>query len=289
MATGSEDMLKGALSGSLDSDISRFKRIFHSDLNSDVHFRLFRLYGNRICLIYIEGMADERRIGEFVLRACADAEAPGLDTRDASDIRERVIEMAQCDPEGRVEAIVNSVATGMTAMLIDGSPEALLMETRGFPARPVGHTMNESVVIGAQEGFVESLRTNMTLLRRYAPSHRLVTEMMTVGTEVPCRVTLAYLDGVALPGTIERLREHVNRVQVRAVRGIGELQQLIEDRPVKTVRGQPGIRYIEHAVLTRIQPAAELSQDRRLSCTAVACQYCKEMSFGDKLHPAEHL
>ena len=231
MATGSEDMLKGALSGSLDSDISRFKRIFHSDLNSDVHFRLFRLYGNRICLIYIEGMADERRIGEFVLRACADAEAPGLDARDASDIRERVIEMAQCDPEGRVEAIVNSVATGMTAMLIDGSPEALLMETRGFPARPVGHTMNESVVIGAQEGFVESLRTNMTLLRRYAPSHRLVTEMMTVGTEVPCRVTLAYLDGVALPGTIERLRERVNRVQVRAVRGIGELQQLIEDRP----------------------------------------------------------
>ena len=231
MATGSEEMLKGALFGALDRDVGRLKRIFHAELNSDVHFRFFRLYGNRICLLYIEGMADERRIGEFVLRACADAGAPGLDARDASDIRERVIEIAQCNLEGSVEAIVDSVATGMTTMLIDGSAEALLMETRGFPARPVGRTTNESVVIGAQEGFVESLRTNMTLIRRYAPSWRLVTELLTVGDEIPCRVALAYLDGAANAEIVARVRDRVNRVHVRAVRGIGELQQLIEDRP----------------------------------------------------------
>ena len=43
------------------------------------------------------------------------------------------------------------------------------METRGFEKRPVQRTVSESVVVGSQEGFVESLRTNITLMRRYVP------------------------------------------------------------------------------------------------------------------------
>jgi hypothetical protein len=46
------------------------------------------------------------------------------------------------------------------------------------------------VVIGAQEGFVESLRTNMTLMRRYVPAADLITECITVGTVVPTSLSL---------------------------------------------------------------------------------------------------
>ena len=49
-----------------------------------------------------------------------------------------------------------------------------------------------------QEGFVESLRTNITLMRRYVQSPALITQMTTVGTRVPLNIAILYMKGVAL-------------------------------------------------------------------------------------------
>ena len=92
--------------------------------------------------------------------------------------------------------LISGVLGGMTAVLLDGCAEGLLLETRGFVHRPVDKTSNEAVVIGSQEGFVESLRANITLVRRYVQSAQLVTERLAIGTGVPTNVALMYLKGV---------------------------------------------------------------------------------------------
>lgn len=226
-----EAQARSTLGDDLKANIDRFKTLLHADVNSDAHFREFLAGGTRLCVIYLEGMASDQKISDFILRACA-ADLPEGDMDFTPDaLMEGVIEIAQCDAENRVQAILDAVVTGMTAVLIEGANQALILETRGYPARAVDRTTNESVVLGAQEGFVESLRTNMTLLRRYLPSPDLVTEAMTVGTAVPCRLSLAYLDGVADPAIIRRLKERILKVDAPTVQGIGALQQLIEDKP----------------------------------------------------------
>lgn len=222
---------QGVLSGDLNENIAYFRNLLHADVNSDAHFRPFMAGGTRLCVIYIEGMASDQKISDFILRACAaDISEKTLPITPES-LMERVVEIAQCDTEERVSEILDAVVTGMTAVLVEGANAALILETRGYPARSVDRTTNESVVLGAQEGFVESLRTNMTLLRRYLPSPHLVTEAMTVGTAVPCRLSLVYLSGVADPEIVNRLRARIKRVDVPTVMGAGALGQLIEDRP----------------------------------------------------------
>ncbi|MBR2696966.1 MAG: spore germination protein [Clostridia bacterium] len=222
---------RGVLSGDLDENIAYFRNLLHADVNSDAHFRPFKAGDARLCVIYIEGMASDQKISDFILRACAaDISEKTLPITPES-LMERVVEIAQCDTEERVPVILDAVVTGMTAVLVEGADAALILETRGYPARSVDRTTNESVVLGAQEGFVESLRTNMTLLRRYLPSPHLVTEAMTVGTAVPCRLSLVYLSGVADPEIVNRLKARIRRVDVPTVMGAGALGQLIEDRP----------------------------------------------------------
>lgn len=226
-----EALLRGELTGELDDDVMRFKRLLNAGVNSDAQFRHLACSGVRLCAVYVEGMADDRRIGDFVLRPCeGHAASPGA-TVDAKYLIENALEIPQCEAEGNVEAILDAVVTGMTALLIDGCKEAVLLETRGYPARQVNRTTNESVVMGAQEGFVESLRTNMTLMRRYVPSHRLITECVTVGQKVPCQVAVVYLDGVADGAVVSRIRERLLRIDAPAVQGLGAIQQHIEDSP----------------------------------------------------------
>ena len=219
------------LSSDLNENISTFKKALNADVNSDAHFREFMVGDTRLCVVYLEGMASDQKISDFILRACA-SDHPAEQTRFTPEgLMARVLEIAQCDPENHVPEILNAVVTGMTAVLVEGADTALLLETRGYPARSVDKTTNESVVLGAQEGFVESLRTNMTLLRRYLPSPRLVTESLSVGADVPCRLCLAYLDGAADPKRVARLKARIKRVDAPSVQGIGALQQLIEDKP----------------------------------------------------------
>ena len=231
MSGNDEALLRSELSTSLEENVERFKALLHADINSDAQFRPLQMRGRRLCVVYIEGMADDKKLSDFALRACVERQELEELTLDADTLMEKVLEIAQCEKAEIVEDILDKVVTGMSAVLIDGCGEAVLMETRGYPSRPVNKTTNESVVIGAQEGFVESLRTNMTLLRRYVPSRQLITECLSVGREVPCHVTLAYLEGVADADVVDRLRRRVMSIDALTVQGLGAIQQHIEDSP----------------------------------------------------------
>ena len=223
----------GTLTGVLSEDVAQMRRRLYGDINADAHFRSFRIGATQLCICYMEGMADDNKIGAFILHACGMEEDRGASPRrwTSGELMERVLEIAQCEAEARPESLVRSVVSGMSAVLVDGSREALVVETRGYPARQVNRTTNESVVIGSQEGFVESLRTNVTLIRRYLPSSRLISEPMSAGSEFPCSLCLMYLEGTTDPGIVAALRDRIRRIDAPSVDGIGELQQYIEDRP----------------------------------------------------------
>ena len=226
-----KERTNGEIGSDLQENLDVFKSLLYGDVNADVHFRRLLLARRDACILYIEGMADERTISDFALR-CGERAEPGDDAPvDADFLIRKVLQVAQCEAENRVGAILDGVATGMAAVFLDGCDEAVMLETRGFPARPVNRTANESVVIGAQEGFVENLRTNITLMRRYVPSPLLITESLTVGAQVPCRVSLIYLRGAAEESVVAELRRRLKGIDAPSVQGLGAIQQLIEDSP----------------------------------------------------------
>ncbi len=231
MGSTSEAASRDALAGKLNDDIALLKELVHGDVNSDAQFRDFAIGMRAACLVYIEGLADERKIGEFVLRAVSESVPPSSGTVDLEGLIRRVLAISRCVTESRLTPILDDLVTGMTAVLIDGCDRAIMLETRGYPARPVNRTINESVVIGAQEGFVESLRTNMTLIRRYVPSPDLITEVMRLGTRVSCRTALIYLKGVADDRNVNELRRRLMAVDAPEIQGLGAIQQRIEDSP----------------------------------------------------------
>lgn len=227
------DLIKGVLETDLQTNLDNIRTILNLPLNADIVLRPYQCCNFDLCAIYTEGMADDKKISEFILHAFKEtASASEAQPEDrAGLLKTEYIEIAQCAFETRMEKIVSGILGGMTAVLIDGCPEALLMETRGFVHRPVGKPANESVVIGAQEGFVESLRANITLMRRYVQSAELITERLTVGTKVPCSVALMYLKGVVREDVIAEARRRIQSIDSATVQGIGGIQQHIEDSP----------------------------------------------------------
>lgn len=227
------ELLNSELKPSLEKNLEIIHTILNAPMNEDVVTRRYQSGGCELCAVYIEGMADDRKISEFILHACKE---PQQDAQLAPEDRvsalvDDYIEIAQCKRESRLSELIKGIIGGMTVVLVDGAEEALLLETRGYVHRPVGKPSNESVVIGSQEGFVEHLRANITLVRRYVQSPQLVTERMTVGTGIPTSIALMYLKGVVRDEVIEEVRRRLNCIHSSSVQGIGGIQQHIEDQP----------------------------------------------------------
>ena len=108
-------------------------------------------------------MAQDTKVADFILRAChafdAGAGQAAPDAR-AGFLLKNAVCIPQARLENRMQELTAQILGGMTALLIDGCKDGILMETRGFEKRAVQRTVTESVVVGSQEGFVESLRTN---------------------------------------------------------------------------------------------------------------------------------
>ena len=83
------------------------------------------------------------------------------------------------------EQLIGGLMDGKAVLLADGMAAALCIDIRAYVRRSISTPLNENVVLGPHEGFNESLRDNITLLRRIFHTPQLIGEMTTVGQESP--------------------------------------------------------------------------------------------------------
>lgn len=228
------DLMRKSIGKELEENVRDLEQALNMPENEDVIFKKYRIADVDVCLVYIEGMADEKKIGEFVLHALKNRRSDSQKAAACTNPMDFVLdnlELPQLQREDTLKQIVQRIVSGMTCLLVDGADEALIMETRNYPHRAVDQPTNESVVSGAHEAFNEHLRTNISLVRRYVQSPDLISEKMMVGTKIPTQIAVLYLKGVVGKISLQEVRRRLKCITAGTVMGTGALQQLIEDCP----------------------------------------------------------
>lgn len=64
-----------------------------------------------------------------------------------------------------VSLILESLFQGNTLFVVEGSSEAILLDTRTIQKRGIQEPQTEQVIRGSREGYIEVLETNLNLLR----------------------------------------------------------------------------------------------------------------------------
>jgi len=227
-----QQLMREPLSGDISTDIERMKAIFDKQQDADVQFREFTFFQQDACLIYIEGLVNSTWLQDFVLRP--GMASPPWDGPPEQRLRHAIktaVPIAAADPVDQVPEIVRNVLSGMAALMIDGSREMAVMETRMYPARGVSKPENEASVQGPQEGLTEKLRDNVSMVRRYLNTQDLMTNMIDLGTQVPTRFAVLHIEGVTQPRVLENVMQRIRSIDAERVPGVGHLQQMIEDHP----------------------------------------------------------
>ena len=208
---------------------SKLKTMFRFDINKDVVFTKCKA-GCKTCLIvHITGMADTDIISDYIMKPIMKL-APD-DDLTKEELIQNCLEVAETSFENDMDRIKLAVMEGRTALFLDGEAYAIIIETRGFEKRSVPDAENEKVVLGPNEGFNESLRTNITLIRRIIKSDDLVVENKVLGGDNNMGIAIIYRDGVANRGLVEEVKRRLAKIKTQTLMSTGVIGQLIEDSP----------------------------------------------------------
>jgi spore germination protein KA len=225
-----------ALVPELQANLARLRREFDIPQNQDVVIREF-VIGKKMnaAIVFMDGMADKTTINDFILRQLMTEEHfNGFASESPPDLKyitDHILSINQVTTIHDYGKIIGQILNGLTALLIDGCAESLVIETRGFEKRSIGKPITELAVKGSQEAFTENLRTNITLIRRIIKNNQLISEIFPLGKRNKINCGLIYLKGVANPALVKEVKRRIRFLDIDYIGGTGMLENLIEDNP----------------------------------------------------------
>ncbi|MCL6573691.1 MAG: spore germination protein, partial [Bacillus sp. (in: Bacteria)] len=123
--------------------------------------------------------------------------------------------------------VINGILDGNVSMF--AGENTYLINVSGFKERSISQSETETVINGPHDSFNETLKTNVSLIRRRVRSPRLKMINLSVGEISKTKVLLIYIEGIANMDIVNHLKERIQSVKVDSITDSNVLIQIIDD------------------------------------------------------------
>lgn len=135
------------------------------------------------------------------------------------------------------------LVNGFCVVLFPGAG-AIAFEVKTGDKRGPSEPEVENTVKGAKDGFVETIRTNTSLLRRHLRTPELRLDETRVGRRSLTNVTVAWIDGITNPELVERMKQRLDSIDVDALLTPGAVEEYVSGSRATAF---PLLQYTERA------------------------------------------
>lgn len=199
--------------------------------NSDMVYRPMTFAeGKQGVVMYIDGMSNKTSISEHIIKPLLLA-SDTVSKLTPKEVGEGVLYIPDVVEHKTCQAFLNKIYSGDCGFLLDGYNTGVTTDLKGFDKRSIGEPQTEVVVRGSREGFVENMKTNMTMIRRRLKTSDLSFEMVQLGTETGTNIAISYVRGIAPVELIDEVKRRIKAIEIDGVFESGYIEQLIEDNP----------------------------------------------------------
>jgi len=205
-------------------------------------------YGGRAtAMYYFNGFAKDDVL-TLIMGRLSELPEGALSADAVKLLFQRYIPHVQVDEVTTFTEVIDKVNTGGSALFIEGETTAIVVDAKSIPQRGPEEPSVEKVVRGARDGFIETLMTNVTLLRRRLRDPRLKLEAMKVGRRTKTDVCIAYIQDIADMTLVTELKRKIGEIDVDGIAmSDKELEEALIDKGWNPF---PVVRYTERPDVT---------------------------------------
>ena len=238
-----------SLSENYCENVAFFDKTFAIKTNFDMLSKKVVLDGGELTLYFIDGFAKDTVLQKLMMHI--------LSTKKlkvgAREFMETTLPYIETDVTADVEKMIFTVMSGGTLVLGSSfGSEALLIDSRTYPARNAEEPQGDRVMLGSRDGFVETLIFNTALIRRRIRDAALTMKYITVGEESKTDVVVCYMNGKADEKYVSYI---INKISSLKVKSIGLGAQSLAESLIRTrwYNPFPKIRVTERPDATSAQ------------------------------------
>lgn len=202
---------------------------------TDIVFREFYMSDTRCLAVWVDGLTNNRVSHDLFRALMLDSspekalQIPAPQRMDY--ISQHLLPFYATIPVKDMIELKRWLLMAKLILLVDLIPTGLVLDAESPPARSVSESINEAVVMGPRDSFVEPLRINTALIREKLGDSRLKSENYIIGRRTNTLVTLMFIDDIADPDIIQEARRRLTRIDIDGVLDSSYIKEMIQDRP----------------------------------------------------------
>ena len=195
--------------------------------SSDIVTRKINVKGTDILCIYLESVASDDKISEFLMKEINTYSKNKILTVNLFDKLKNTIPNSHITVESKLEDCFTKLASGFTCIFIDGDKQYITVETKSKLDRGITESTSESIVRGPKDSFTENNSTNLGLIRKRIKDKNLWYDEIKIGRRTNTKVTIAYINGIANEHIVNNIKEKLKKIDIDGIIDSGNIRDFL--------------------------------------------------------------
>ena len=205
----------------LDEITSKF------ETESNAVTRELSVRGKKYGLVIFPDLSDTATVRAIVLALQSQSAPAPLDK-----VKTEVLFECESEKSDNIDDCINGLLSGDVLLAAEDEEGYLIINARSYTTRGVVEPPTETVMRGPREGFIEDLKTNLSLLERRLKTPDLAIERMQIGRRSDTSVALCYLSSVAQPKVVKKIKKRLNEIDIDGIVDSHYLVPYLEEKPL---------------------------------------------------------
>lgn len=213
----------------IKKNLQNNKKLLQQNLNenTDIVFRDVKNKNNSFMLVYVQDIADGTLISQSIIMPLTKLNKAKL---SISQIKNSIVTLGGVEELNSIEDCLKEILDGNAVLFVNGQVKALKMSVASPEKRSIIEPPTSAVIYGPREGFVESLTTNTTLIRKRLKTTALKMEELELGRYTKTKVRIFYLKDVADLYIVKKIKERLQQIDINGIVDSHYLVSFLEER-----------------------------------------------------------
>lgn len=193
--------------------------------SDDIIFFDFEIGEASAFCVYVDSITDKELLGLEVI-------APLIknDPNKSVNYLAKKITLANVKTESKIQPAAEDALAGNAVIFIDGKNKAISVDLKKFEVRAISEPPTGLAVRGPRNGFTESIKSNLSLVRRYIKSTDLKIKTTEKGKYTKTSIAIMYIDGIAKPEIAEKIRKKIEKINIDGIPDSSYVAKLLNER-----------------------------------------------------------
>lgn len=198
------------------TDYNTNLQIISDALRSEQSFDLVKrdliIADRKAALFFIDGLLKDditEKILEFFYK-----NVKSENFKSALCFSQSAVPYVEVEVSAELKKVCTDVLSGISALIVEGFTEVILLDTRTYPQRSTSEPDNDKVLRGSRDGFVETLINNTALIRRRIRDTNLTVKAYSVGTQSHTDIAVIYMENKVDKKLLANLDKRLKAIDV---------------------------------------------------------------------------